>query len=1079
MAFTLFVKAETGDTEAKIKGIETGLNKATAAAGQTRDAMGRFTAGAGAAGQAGAAAGQQTAAGHNAASAAANSHGDSLQNLIHLTEAYIGLHVVESVVDGYVEIRNKTNSVATSTANLNALMEEQFRIAQETRSSWEGLASTYQRISNASRSLGLSQRQVIDLTEELSMGLRLSGSSSFEAMMTMQELTHAFTVGTLTGREYKVMMKDAPALMHELQVVSGKTGPEFAEMGKHGKISAELLIEWFGKAKETIRDKFGQTIPTIAEGFILIRNAAQKFFGEAGLGSGVVQGLGVSMKFLADHMEAIGKVTLAVVEAMIGLYVIEKVIYLVRALTVAIAANPLGAILVALTVGIALLRQFGDQIETNQKIWTNVEGQFVTVGDQLYAVWQMMKRLGAAVIDFIDGAWKQLTAAFDNGVNSDGIELSMRNVLTFIASFVDAAIGLFKFLNHSIITVFGGIPVMLTEVFVDLTRAAVRIIQGLVNTVLEGINATIKAYNYVKGLLPGDQGTTMSPDAKKLAAEKWASDMNAKYGITGSIVGEGGQRSAAGVQRAIAEGQHPTQFGFSPGMAPGGSGGTEAANLLKPVDLSFKTPYDDSAKAFLQKFKDDWKNDIEGTNVTKDMVSAFMDGVDKIARDHAAQRVQDAKNKGAGDISTVGGTPDAKLADEKAAKARERLANQLRTITEATNPQADAIEKLAHAHEVLEKAVHASLITQEEADKRLGQYKLKLEDQLHPFEAWIRKQQEAAAALRSTSEEQERAAKLTEFVESMRQKTGGVGVSADQTEAARRQIELGQKRTELMRAEQQFTQSILGPQKTYATQLAALGDLLETNTISSEQYAIEVERVRTAYLAAAPGARTLGDLTEEAWLKVKEAARAAGVESERYEIIVAKVRAQQIAAGPEGKTFVGGMEAAWLKARIEADDFGRTVADQVVGDVNKLSDALVEMAHGGEISWGKMIDSMIADLEKLILKQLEVAAINAIITAATGGVPVPGAGEAIAGGGGGATSDPGIPRIAPTSAYGTATSAISSSARTAAPAASGPVVLHVHNHYDKDVGVQAIASPAGAREIFNQLRANQTTDRRR
>jgi tape measure domain-containing protein len=309
MSFMIKIDAEAGKAKSEIADVEQGLNKATAAAGRYVDAAGRLREANGKFAQSGTAAGEAVAGaadkakkGHEGAKAAAEGHGDALTKLIHLAEAYVAVHQVESVIDGYIEIRNKTNSVATSAANLNALMDEQFRIAQETRSGWEELAGTYQRISNAGRGLGLSQRAILDLTEELSMGMRLSGSSSREAAMTMMELTHAFTVGTLTGREFRVMMKDAPALMHELQVVSGKTGAEFAEMGKHGKFTAQTLVEWFDKAKDTIKDKFGQTIPTISEGFTLIRNAAQKFFGEAGLGSGVVQKLGEAMRFVADHM---------------------------------------------------------------------------------------------------------------------------------------------------------------------------------------------------------------------------------------------------------------------------------------------------------------------------------------------------------------------------------------------------------------------------------------------------------------------------------------------------------------------------------------------------------------------------------------------------------------------------------------------------------------------------------------------------------------------------------------------------------------------------------------------------------
>lgn len=1098
MAFVLNLNVNGGNAVATVNQVQAGLGKATAATGQARNAMGQFTAGAQAAGAAGAKAGEDTARGMERASAATSGSSDALSTLIHLTEAYIGIHVAESIIDGYVEIRNKTNSVATSAANLNALMDEQFHIAQDTRSSWEGLASTYQRISNAGRGLGLSQRAIIDLTRELSQGLRLSGSSAFEANMTMMELTHAFTVGALTGREFRVMMKDAPALMHELQVVSGKTGAEFAEMGKHGKFTAQQLIEWFDKAKVTIADKFGQTIPTISEGFLLIRNAAQKFFGEAGLGTGVVQGLGTAMRYVAEHFETVGKVTLAVVEALLGLFVIEKIIVLVRALTLAIAANPLGAILTALTVGIALLRQFGYELNTNQKIWANVEGQFVTVGDQLFAIWEMIKRLAGAIGDFIDGAWHKLTDAFDNGVNGDGIELSLRNVLTFMASFVDAAIGIFKFLNDMIVTIFGGIPTVITQAFVDLARGAISVVETLVNTIIDAVNKVIGAYESVRALLPGNQKTPDEESRQQRAfAERWAGEMNTKYNLNISPVGatqEEQERRAAGMQAALTAGLHPTTAGFAPAQAPGGYKRESEGGLIPRVDLDFKNPLEGASQVFLKKFGQDWKEDLNDTTVAKDMVNALMDEVDKSARDHAARRVFGAPING--EVSTVGGTPDAKLPNEKeakaAAKAYEKLESQLRTITEASNPQSAAVEKLAHAHEVLEKAIsavnpktHEHLITVAAATQVYDNLRAKLEDQLHPFDAWVRKQQEATAALRDTNEAQERAARLTAFAAEMRQKTGGLEVDPAELAAAERQIAISARRVEIMHAEQEVTQATLGPQHTYQVQLAAIADLLDRGRINADQYNHAIDEARAAYLAASEGTRTFGQLAEAAWLKAKEEARAAGVAVESYGRVVDEARAKQLAAGPEGRTFGGAMEAEWLKAKMAAEDFGATLATTLVSDLDKVNDAIITMASNGEVSFRRLIGSMLEELAKLALKMLEVRALGALFNSFGGGAGEPDkiglanqmaeamgfstGGTAMVGGNGGTDSQLIALRATPGERLTVQTPTQQNS--QAAPPASD-VHLKVVNQIDPNDVHAAMDSPEGERIFMNFLRRN-------
>src|SRR5262249_50820145 len=145
MSFQLFIEMLGGDRVVDTtKKIEDGLDRDAAAAGRARDAMGRFAKAGTEAADAAAKAGDRAAAGHDGARSAAERHGDALSNVIHAVEAYIAIHQFEAIVDGYVEVRNRINAVSESQQNLVGLMDETLRIAQETRSSWDDLASTYQ-----------------------------------------------------------------------------------------------------------------------------------------------------------------------------------------------------------------------------------------------------------------------------------------------------------------------------------------------------------------------------------------------------------------------------------------------------------------------------------------------------------------------------------------------------------------------------------------------------------------------------------------------------------------------------------------------------------------------------------------------------------------------------------------------------------------------------------------------------------------------------------------------------------------------------------------------------------------------
>lgn len=229
-------------------------------------------------------------------------HGGGLGTLSHIGAALgigISAHELVELADSYIEISNKIRVSTDSGMDFNHVMAETKSIALDTRTSWDQTASTFQRLSAVTHDLGLTQRDVLKLTREMAQGSKISGASAQEAAMAMGEINHAFEVGSLQGREFKVLMRDTPALMHELQVASGKTASEFAEMGKHGKITADLLISWFDRADASISEKFGRTIPTMTERWEMFKTSVVESVGKLENTLGVFQRVGAGLQGIA------------------------------------------------------------------------------------------------------------------------------------------------------------------------------------------------------------------------------------------------------------------------------------------------------------------------------------------------------------------------------------------------------------------------------------------------------------------------------------------------------------------------------------------------------------------------------------------------------------------------------------------------------------------------------------------------------------------------------------------------------------------------------------------------------------
>jgi tape measure domain-containing protein len=403
------------------------------------------------------------------------------------------------LVDTYTSLRNKLNVVSKDQANLNGLMDATFAIAQKTRTSWDATGQMFSRMAMNSKQLGASQVELLSFTESLNKAIVIGGATATEASAGLLQLSQGMASGALKGDELRAVLEELPIVADVIANKLHVTRGQLRQMGTDGKITGKVILDAFKDARVELDEKFAKTVPTIAQSFDMIKNAAEKFFGEAGTGSGVLAGLAKALKFVSDHFDTIGKVILAVGQAFLGLYALKGIVSLFRSLYLVIAANPFTAFIVAVVTVIMLLRQFGDQIKLSS------DGA-ATLGDLLRVIWYTLVEIGKAIYNFVEDSWTKLTTAFSEGLDGEGIEFSIKNVLIFIAAFVDAAIGLFRLLKNSIVTVFGGIPVLIGDVLIKIGQAIAKMFEYLINKIVDGFNGLKKYSGGIAGFVIPDVG---------------------------------------------------------------------------------------------------------------------------------------------------------------------------------------------------------------------------------------------------------------------------------------------------------------------------------------------------------------------------------------------------------------------------------------------------------------------------------------------------------------------------------------------------------------------------------------------
>src|SRR5688572_5897553 len=92
---------------------------------------------------------------------------DGLGSALKAAVAGAGVRETIRIADGYTDLSNKVRFATKSEQEMVAVRRELFKNANQDRSDIDAMADTYGKLRLSTKSLGLSQREVIDLTDTL------------------------------------------------------------------------------------------------------------------------------------------------------------------------------------------------------------------------------------------------------------------------------------------------------------------------------------------------------------------------------------------------------------------------------------------------------------------------------------------------------------------------------------------------------------------------------------------------------------------------------------------------------------------------------------------------------------------------------------------------------------------------------------------------------------------------------------------------------------------------------------------------------------------------------------------------
>ncbi|ARB11162.1 tail tape measure domain protein [Pseudomonas phage JG054] len=432
---------------------------------------------------------------------------DILKRALGALAAFIAVDQIRKYADAWASASGQIRIATKDFAEAAAVQEQLFKTAQNTRQGFTDIVELYSRTARSGKELGASQAQLIKFTENVGKTLAASSTSAQQAQGALMQMGQALGSGVVRAEEFNSILEGAPAI---LQVVANHIDGAEGSIGKlrkmmlDGQLTSKAFFDAMLAGSEEIDEKFGKASFTISQGFTLMSNAFMRWIGQTDSALGISNALGRAMKWIADNMDMIAAAALSVGAAIAVAFVptaITAVTNAVRALWAVLAANPLGAVVIALTAVVTYLTLMRDEINVGLDDVTTLGDVFRAVGEDIAVVFSDLKELAASAFtglgDIVADVYQSITQATDQETKNwlaqytsfyDGVGSGFAGVAKGIARTIDAIAGLLTGLGIAVVRAFAGVPDAIKEMFNRTYNAVVGVVENLVNTVINGVN---------------------------------------------------------------------------------------------------------------------------------------------------------------------------------------------------------------------------------------------------------------------------------------------------------------------------------------------------------------------------------------------------------------------------------------------------------------------------------------------------------------------------------------------------------------------------------------------------------------
>lgn len=218
--------------------------------------------------------------------------------------AYATGHLI-SLADEWSSVNARLKQASQSTDDFNQSQRSLMDISQRTGTAFSDNANLFARSAASMREFGYSSEEVLNVTEAISTGLKLSGASTAEASSVITQFSQALAQGVLRGEEFNSVNENGDRVITALASGMGVARKDLKAMADAGQLTADKVVPALISQLGSLREEYNAMPQTVSAATTKIENAFMAWVGGANEASGVSRTLTGALNGIADNIDEV------------------------------------------------------------------------------------------------------------------------------------------------------------------------------------------------------------------------------------------------------------------------------------------------------------------------------------------------------------------------------------------------------------------------------------------------------------------------------------------------------------------------------------------------------------------------------------------------------------------------------------------------------------------------------------------------------------------------------------------------------------------------------------------------------